>query len=1164
MPDEKLTRVRPGYGQLYFATDTQNTTTTADSTSDTSTSTIAETGDLLSMIFTNIGTGVALYNGNSVDYHAFRTIKAGTNIGINIVDDTLVLSTLVPGDVSNARNIGGYAGVFSSKNGDKLEFKTLIPGTGIDIISGTQTLTILNTLVPGETNTASNIGNSGSYGIYQNKVGVDFRFKSMRAGSNLEIQDNGSELIINAINVGEINTASNLGQPGSYGVYQNKIGADFKFRNLRAGQGITLSLNADNEIQITNLNTPGEINTASNSGTGVGIYRDKIAADLRFKSLKAGNNVVLTDSLDEIVIGMQNPGEQNTGSNLGSVMDGAPLYAGKTGVDLLFKRIQSGNNITITETSNNITINATGEQNQGANLGATGATVYAGKNGLDLQFKRIIGGNNIVLSETTNDITIATPNINRFSQITTSNGNVVASGDSQISFVANGPLNISNIDNNIYFTNTAEINTASNSGVGSPIFIAKNAQDLTFRGIRSNTAHLTVTHDQDSIVLSSTAIARLQDDNAPVLGANLNTSGYSIVGLTNQNITIQPQGTGKVSLDGQLWPKPSNINGQLLATDGAGNLLWISAGSVGEANNGVNLGTGVQLYSGKVGVSLQFKTLLAGNNVSLSDSIDTVTINSNTVVSNDTNPTLSSNLNLNGFGLISGTNISISSSSGTVVLNGQKWPNFGGANNQVLTTDGSGNTYWQTLAVGEINSAVNIGTGVGLFETKSGLNIRLKSLIAGSGIQLTDNSDNIVLTNNADIYKNIIVGTSISSATGANSSMTFAHDGNISISLNTLTSTLTFGINTIGTNKGGTGFASYNPGDILLGTAGGLTKLTIGSSGQVLTSNGTTAVWQNSTAGFLDPMTTAGDIIYRNSGNVTTRLPAGSNGQILTIVSGTPQWANNLQAGAGLSLNVNGFDVNVNPNNGTLISSDTVVVGGGTSGLTLISNGASLPATWQPLNLVNTTGTLPINRGGTGLTSVSTNTILVGTVSGLTTISAPVSTNTYLRYGTVGFEWSPISNNGLQNLVEDTTPQLGGDLDVNGYSITSGSNQNITILPGGALGETVIGNVYYTKKQNATLLDNTANQVIFTYNAAANEAVYLDYVCANSTNRRIGTLMIVNNTATVSHADSGTEIGTIGLTFSTIIVGTNVEVRATTTATGNTTNVAFVARRFDI
>lgn len=49
----------------------------------------------------------------------------------------------------------------------------------------------------------------------------------------------------------------------------------------------------------------------------------------------------------------------------------------------------------------------------------------------------------------------------------------------------------------------------------------------------------------------------------------------------------------------------------------------------------------------------------------------------------------------------------------------------------------------------------------------------------------------------------------------------------------------------------------------------------------------------------------------------------------------------------------------------------------------------------------------------------------------------------------VAIATSVSGNVGLYNVVEDTTPQLGGDLDVNGQSIISASNGNIVIAPNG-------------------------------------------------------------------------------------------------------------------
>lgn len=59
-----------------------------------------------------------------------------------------------------------------------------------------------------------------------------------------------------------------------------------------------------------------------------------------------------------------------------------------------------------------------------------------------------------------------------------------------------------------------------------------------------------------------------------------------------------------------------------------------------------------------------------------------------------------------------------------------------------------------------------------------------------------------------------------------------------------------------------------------------------------LTGSGTTASPLSvvSSGGMTDPMTTAGDLIYRNSSNVTTRLPRGSNGQVLKATSTGIAW----------------------------------------------------------------------------------------------------------------------------------------------------------------------------------------------------------------------------------------------------------------------------------
>ena len=75
------------------------------------------------------------------------------------------------------------------------------------------------------------------------------------------------------------------------------------------------------------------------------------------------------------------------------------------------------------------------------------------------------------------------------------------------------------------------------------------------------------------------------------------------------------------------------------------------------------------------------------------------------------------------------------------------------------------------------------------------------------------------------------------------------------------------------------------------GTFYWISRLALGSNGQVLTMSGGEPTWAANAAGFADPMTTRGDIIYRNSSNTTARLPVGTAGYVLTSDGTDVAWA---------------------------------------------------------------------------------------------------------------------------------------------------------------------------------------------------------------------------------------------------------------------------------
>ena len=79
-------------------------------------------------------------------------------------------------------------------------------------------------------------------------------------------------------------------------------------------------------------------------------------------------------------------------------------------------------------------------------------------------------------------------------------------------------------------------------------------------------------------------IASVVADTTPQLGGSLDVNGQSIVSVSNGDIAITPNGSGKVILDGLNWPIADGTAGQQLTTDGSGNLSWAAAGGGGIAS----------------------------------------------------------------------------------------------------------------------------------------------------------------------------------------------------------------------------------------------------------------------------------------------------------------------------------------------------------------------------------------------------------------------------------------------------------------------------------------------------------------------------------------------------------------------------------------------------
>ena len=131
------------------------------------------------------------------------------------------------------------------------------------------------------------------------------------------------------------------------------------------------------------------------------------------------------------------------------------------------------------------------------------------------------------------------------------------------------------------------IHGVSFDGTGN-IDLSEVIQDTVGAMFSSNTeTNITATY-QDSdgtidLVVSASGIASVAADSTPQLGGNLDVNGNSIVSASNGNISITPNGSGSVIIDGLSHPQADGNAGQVLKTDGSGQLAFASVSSLAGA-----------------------------------------------------------------------------------------------------------------------------------------------------------------------------------------------------------------------------------------------------------------------------------------------------------------------------------------------------------------------------------------------------------------------------------------------------------------------------------------------------------------------------------------------------------------------------------------------------
>ena len=273
-------------------------------------------------------------------------------------------------------------------------------------------------------------------------------------------------------------------------------------------------------------------------------------------------------------------------------------------------------------------------------------------------------------------------------------------------------------------TNVVDVNAnlsgptlASDLNVNGKSIISTSNGDITISPNGSGKVFL----DADTVrVGDSGAAATLTTNGAGNLTINTNSgtnSGSIVINQgTNGNISVTPNGTGNVVLDGLNWPQADGSNGQVLQTNGSGQLSFATAsGGASSLKSSIPLKTAASITAGK----------LASINSS-GEIINLPTLNTyGTVRTNSSNTTaVYSDISLDGSTAIrivmsqpSGGN-SRATIYGSVISNTASPTNGGTSITNDLNTGGSINGYAysspisnNTFLIQQYNAATDCGCG---------------------------------------------------------------------------------------------------------------------------------------------------------------------------------------------------------------------------------------------------------------------------------------------------------------------------------------------------------------------------------------------------------------------------------------------------------------------
>lgn len=458
--------------------------------------------------------------------HIFKRIREGAGITINEFDDYIeIIATGGGGGGGNtAINRGtaatGRAEVYYQLNGTVFEFKRIRQGDNITVTQDNDYVYIAS---PTWVATGNNLG-GGTHAFYENYNlsgnTYTLNFNTFNNAHDFFVTKTGNVYTFN-VNIQGTNVGTGAG------VFKDKIitpntNSTLRFKRINAGTGISIddSIITADTITISCTVTDTDSQYAGNNVGGYSqVFKDTTGTypnyTHNFRTLTASGNGLFTQYTNHITFE-----DYLTGNNLGTAGDGEAVWVNKSGTPpnmyLNFRRIAGGSNVAVSVSGNSVVVSATGYAM--ANVGTGTGQVWRDTTGTTTRtfnLKTIKAGANISVTNNADDITIAAT-INVYNVANLGSGHGIwrdTTGTNPFthnlkSLVAGAGISISSNTTEITIASTAKNYFVANVGGGSQVYkdFTDSGSNRTFnlRTITSVDNTVTIVQGTDAIDLSVT------------------------------------------------------------------------------------------------------------------------------------------------------------------------------------------------------------------------------------------------------------------------------------------------------------------------------------------------------------------------------------------------------------------------------------------------------------------------------------------------------------------------------------------------------------------------------------------------------------------------------------------------------------------------------------